>query len=490
MDIRTAINLIEDAQTSNLARWFSGSKIVDDAGRPLKLYHGTSKDMDFKSFRMPKNGIWFTADSQSASDYAKDNDSKGVKYDDTTRTFRDVHTAARVIPVYVRATNPVFWDEWPAELNVDNYKRAQGILFDKLRWQGHDAIVYGTGSDRIVVVIGSPNQIKSAIGNRGAYDPAKKNIDEDEDPDHDLFSAGYCHAFALALHRRTDMPMVALWAREGRRWAIIHVMCEEDEHTFWDIGGSRGLHDILYDADIDPDETEIRVDPCSEADFKKWLRKGMVAITPEIMARADAAADRLLGEGGDAKLTEDAVPPQAPPSRPEPLRFREEMTGYSHGQSDQRLLALRGNEAVGYIDYSVWHDEVSIKFIKVAPAATRQGIARAMLKHLQGLHPETEIEWGMLTDDGSKLYDKIDFDTVIDPTMERKFARLAALRKKEEALQAEADAIWDKQVSPESRERLAALTDEWNAVNDEIHELERELQGRSASKRLIRREQP
>lgn len=305
------------------------------------------------------------------------------------------------------------------------------------------------------------------------------DLDGDLDQDRDLFTAGYCHALALAMHRKTGMPMVALWAKEGRRWAIIHVMVEEDEHTFWDIDGERSLADILYDANIDDDEQQVRLDPCTEADFKKWTRKGMVALTPEIMAKADAAADRVLGRHG---LTEDAAPTRVQPA---PLRFRDEMLNYSGGQSDMRLLALRDNEPVGYIDYSVWHGEVAIKMIKV-PHQTRQGIARAMLKHLQGLHPDSEIEWGMLTDDGAKLYDKIDFDTVIDPTLEWKFNRLAALRKKEEALQAEATENWDKQVSPESRERLAALTDEWNEINDEIYQLEQELQGLSASKRLIR----
>ena len=31
--------------------WFSGSKVIDSKGNPLKLYTGTSKDMDFKKFK-------------------------------------------------------------------------------------------------------------------------------------------------------------------------------------------------------------------------------------------------------------------------------------------------------------------------------------------------------------------------------------------------------------------------------------------------------
>ena len=180
MDIRAAITLVEDASApvSALDRWFAGSKLTTPDGRPLKLYHGTSKDGDFKSFKLPKNGIWFTTDPEDASEYAERNDSQGHRYDSVTRNYKPVHTAGRVIPVYVRATNVVHWDAWPEEMRTaSNYKRVQGMIFDRLRMQGVEAIVMG---GKIVVVISPTAQIKSAIGNRGAYDPAKKNLDEED----------------------------------------------------------------------------------------------------------------------------------------------------------------------------------------------------------------------------------------------------------------------------------------------------------------------
>jgi hypothetical protein len=69
------------------------------------------------------------------------------------------------------------YTQWPDEVRLaDNYKRMQGILFDRLRVEGYDAVQ----SQDVIVVIGSPNQIKSAIGNR-KFDPTKKNIDEGGD---------------------------------------------------------------------------------------------------------------------------------------------------------------------------------------------------------------------------------------------------------------------------------------------------------------------
>ena len=158
---------------SKFKEWFSGSKIIDANGNPLKLYTGTSKDMDFKKFNMPKNGIWFTVDPAEASQYAIENDSQKTEYDG--RNFVHKNTSSRVIPAYIKSINPVIWDNWPDELRyAQNYKKVQGQLFDKLRMQGHDAIIF---KNLVIVVLGSPNQIKSAISNTN-FDSKKPNIDQ------------------------------------------------------------------------------------------------------------------------------------------------------------------------------------------------------------------------------------------------------------------------------------------------------------------------
>jgi len=54
-------------RTANLARHMEGS------AAPPVLYHGTSKDADFKKFNIPKNGAWFTTSADDASSYANDN---------------------------------------------------------------------------------------------------------------------------------------------------------------------------------------------------------------------------------------------------------------------------------------------------------------------------------------------------------------------------------------------------------------------------------
>lgn len=168
-------------ETPEFQRWFAGSKIVDAAGNPLKLYHGTSKDQDFRKFRVPGNGAWFTTSSKDASDYADQNDTQGHRWENGH--FVKTNTASRVMPVYVRAINPARVDQLPREVQMAGsnggdptraYRRAQREWFDRLRMEGHDAVIIG---DHTVVVLKDASQIKSAIGNKN-FNPTKPNMNE------------------------------------------------------------------------------------------------------------------------------------------------------------------------------------------------------------------------------------------------------------------------------------------------------------------------
>lgn len=166
-------------QAEVLARWFAGSKIVDDEGRPLRLYHGTSKDKDFAYFNVPKRGAWFTSDPVEASSYSVENDSMKTDYDWQSRIFVKRNSASRVIPVFVRATNPAVFDSYPQMVShAQNYAKVQGEWMTGLRAAGHDAVLVQLRDGiKHVIVLGGPHQIKSAIGNK-TYNPAKRGMNE------------------------------------------------------------------------------------------------------------------------------------------------------------------------------------------------------------------------------------------------------------------------------------------------------------------------
>jgi hypothetical protein len=136
--------------------WFGGSKVVDAEGNPLVVYHGTGND--FSTF-MPSDmgeyggGIYVTPDPKGASDYA---------------TYRG-RTAPNVMPVYVSIKNPA----GPAEAaNIASWRGEEAVRSELIR-RGYDGII-DKFSGQIVAF--KPEQVKSAIGNVGTFDPADPDI--------------------------------------------------------------------------------------------------------------------------------------------------------------------------------------------------------------------------------------------------------------------------------------------------------------------------
>ena len=158
---RTARFSLKVPNTPAFRAWFKGSKVVDQEGNPKLVYSGTSKDKDFTSFNVPKNGAWFTEDPEYASQYAKDNDSMGYTYEGWKPVPKN--TASRVIPAFLNIKNPYkMTDEVFQEyLNRNgSYKRAQANLFERLRMEGYDGVDMVDG---VWVVLLEPNQIKSVF---------------------------------------------------------------------------------------------------------------------------------------------------------------------------------------------------------------------------------------------------------------------------------------------------------------------------------------
>lgn len=114
----------------------------------------------------------------------------------------------------------------------------------------------------------------------------------------------------------------------------------------------------------------------------------------------------------------------------ENIQFKVEIRGYHHGQSDMTIRATIDNELVGLLHFVEYQKEPSISMIEVSPQFKRKGVARSMVYKLQELYPEKEIDWGMLTDDGSMLYNSLDFIEI--PIFNEE--RYNRLKKKYEAL--------------------------------------------------------
>lgn len=160
-------------QTPEFQNWF-GDSVAHTDGVPTTYYHGTSKDKDYTSFNIGKHGLWLTADPADASGYAAQNDSQGYTYEDGR--YVKTNTAARVLPVHIKAENPYRGDK-PEELfQKQNYKKAQSDWFEQLRSQGYDSWIPDSQKGALAVVLKAPTQIKS-IYNR-TFDPKNKRMDK------------------------------------------------------------------------------------------------------------------------------------------------------------------------------------------------------------------------------------------------------------------------------------------------------------------------
>lgn len=173
----------------NFWRWFGDSKVVDEQGRPLVVYHGTGAD--FSTFIPSKKG-WYGAGIYltPSADFASEFDTEG--------------DAPNVMPLYAAIQQPYMYEEAPffARRNPNDPSQADmlrdilprdkanrlirklrdaddarlgGELQPALRSLGYDGIVVEAPDGQEVIAF-DPNQIKSATGNAGSFDSDQDSI--------------------------------------------------------------------------------------------------------------------------------------------------------------------------------------------------------------------------------------------------------------------------------------------------------------------------
>lgn len=151
----------DDTTAENFAKWFGDSKVVDEEGNPLVVYHGTRRSSGGKigqgGFAVNSVGVvsaFFDMDAERADGYA-------VSFDESFNERKD----GVIIPAFLAIKNPkVFKSEYNFELDAQSIKKAKDEGYD-----GYSA------SGRVFLPF-SPTQIKSATGNSGTFDPKDPNI--------------------------------------------------------------------------------------------------------------------------------------------------------------------------------------------------------------------------------------------------------------------------------------------------------------------------
>jgi hypothetical protein len=145
--------------TSAFKRWFDGSSIVNDDGSPRVVYHGTRAD--FSEFR-PGNGSYGTGIYMTPS-----REFAGATY--------GAGEGGLVMPLYASVKSPYVVEASSKERSILNDLSPKEMT-DKLKRLGFDGVVVELNGEVQTVVAFDPEQVKSATGNQGSFDPTSPDI--------------------------------------------------------------------------------------------------------------------------------------------------------------------------------------------------------------------------------------------------------------------------------------------------------------------------
>lgn len=167
---------IDQTNTPEFKRWFGDSKVVDDNGNPLVVYHGTGQD--FSEFDLSKVGNQTDTGMYGQGFYFSDNPEISSLY------ARNPQGGANVKPVYLSLQNPLIIrgegdiPKMRELTTIEEMRNAAGIYSAEMRQylidHGYDGVISTIGKSYEYVAL-NPEQIKSTF-NRGTYDPNNPNI--------------------------------------------------------------------------------------------------------------------------------------------------------------------------------------------------------------------------------------------------------------------------------------------------------------------------
>lgn len=183
-------------ESAAFKKWFGNSKVVDAEGRPLVVYHGTKSDSDFSEFNTPAHfGSVHQANAVAGALF---------RFGAPPAAWGE---SPRLMPVYLSIKDPVYIADTGAQHGPVDYLDAvyeagtisfgereeilydensdqredgdvQRLLIERLEDLGYDGFIYDNKMEGEGVSYAPfrPEQIKSATGNSGNYDPAEPSI--------------------------------------------------------------------------------------------------------------------------------------------------------------------------------------------------------------------------------------------------------------------------------------------------------------------------
>jgi hypothetical protein len=154
-------------------KWFGKSKVVDENGEPLVVYHGTPKKEAFTEFKKQNQNDETSPHPWNELGLAFFSDNSDISNLYTFEPTWERKQTGSVYPVYLQMENP-------RKINYEamfGFERGdvQRVFLDT-KAKGHDGFKIERLDGGFDYVPFKPEQIKSATGNRGTFDAGERNI--------------------------------------------------------------------------------------------------------------------------------------------------------------------------------------------------------------------------------------------------------------------------------------------------------------------------
>lgn len=260
----------KQTDTEAFKKWFGDSKVVNESGEPLVVYHGTGADIS--EFSGDGRLTWVSEQSDLAGKYAERGESPNI-----LPTFITVKNPLKIPPVGNKITadalSKIVGFKLPKSLGTEErsvYRIVNSPEFIKAASKaGYDGL-FGYEAGRKTWAAFEPTQIKSAIGNTGAFDPNDPSILKQE-------SRGYYDP-ANAIIRLNESADLSTFLHE-----FAHFMYEMEmkagSKTIESVNNwfKRNAESVAAEANsYIGAEGDLAQSPLENENFKKWFGESKV----------------------------------------------------------------------------------------------------------------------------------------------------------------------------------------------------------------------
>ncbi|NBU17462.1 MAG: hypothetical protein EBS48_10745, partial [Actinobacteria bacterium] len=297
-------------ETPAFRRWFGKSVVVDADGKPLRVYHGTYGNFEvFDRFFMRSRGresldqvgSWFSTEPGKTG--------AGMYISDTVE-------GANIVPVYLSIQHPwnvTFRGLWRAAQRMsgqdenarpnaasvqalDDWMDAVGIDGIHIRPDPRNGTEFA-GQD--VWVARRPTQIKSAIGNRGTFDPEDPSIVRNPRRKNPEDAAAPLVLYHGAQRWEGPPSIVAHRKGHAEHGAGIYLTTSWERAASYAKGGGS-----VYRFEMSPDMRWLEDARLPAADTVRWVKS-----LPRLKRKADivASLERTAGRVGPSIPAEGLV---------------------------------------------------------------------------------------------------------------------------------------------------------------------------------------